>query len=128
MSVFKLCVAGPPSFKDQERLNKAIDQVLSEKIKTHEIVILYGSYTSFDNLVFEYSKDKELFSQKFIADWKNDGKQAGAIRTTKELENADAVLIFDDSVSKGLEIFKSIASKKSLPMRIVKVGGLPESA
>lgn len=121
MAQFKLCVAGPPNFQDQERLNKAIDQVLSEKIKTHEIIILYGSYSAFDNLVFEYLKNKELFGQKFVADWKNDGKQAGAIRTTKELENADAVLIFDDSTSKGIEIFKSIASKKSLPTRTVKV-------
>ena len=121
MSVFKLCVAGPPNFQDQERLSKAIDQVLSEKFKTHEIIILYGSYSAFDDLVFEYLKNKELFGQKFIADWKNDGKQAGAIRTTKELENADAVLIFDDYTYKGIEIFKSIASKKSLPTRIVKI-------
>lgn len=70
MKQFKLSIVGPKEFKDYERLKAVCEQVLSKKFQTHEVVILYGSYTPFDELVTKYGSEKGLFSTYFAADWK----------------------------------------------------------
>ena len=121
MDQFKLAIVGPKEFNDYEKLKAVCEQVLSNKFQTHEVVILYGSYGPFDKLVTKYSSEKGLFSMYFAADWKKEGNTAYYLRANFEVDTADAILIFDDGLSKGINIFKIVSQKKGIPTRILNV-------
>lgn len=94
----KLAIVGSRKFNDY---NKMCDFVLS-KFKLEDIeVVVSGGAKGADSLAEKFANDNNIPISIKAADWKKYGKAAGPIRNKLIIEEADAVVAFPASDSKG---------------------------
>ena len=98
---FRLIVAGGRDFCDKALLEERCDAMISEKAKTHTIVIISGSYYGADEMGESYAERRGFDCIKIPADWEKYGKSAGPIRNEKMVKMADAGIFFWDGSSRG---------------------------
>lgn len=117
---FRVIIAGTRTFSDYELLRTTCNNLLSEKQRTHTIVVISGTARGADQLGERYAKERGFQLQRFPADWERNGKAAGYIRNAKMADNADALIAFWDGQSRGTKNMIDIARRKSLDMRIIQ--------
>lgn len=122
MDNFNVIIAGSRDFADYELLKIVCDHMLSEKCKTHNIVIVSGGARGADSLGEEYAKERGYGLQRKPADWDKYGKSAGYIRNREMAEIADACICFWDGQSKGTKHMIDIATDTGLKLKIVNYG------
>ncbi len=110
---YRVIIAGSSSFCNYPLLKEKCDYYLSEKMKTHTIVLLVGTSYQTEELVEKYAKEKSIFVDHFSANWDRYGQQDAAIQSNEDkLRKADALIAFWDG--KSIYTGKLIESAKRL--------------
>ena len=112
---FKVIIAGSRSFWNKELMRTKCDQILKNKVETHDIHIISGTANGADLLGESYAKERGYKVMRFTPNWSMHGKRAGMIRNIEMLGHADAVIVFWDGTSKGSKHMMSIAQEKEPP-------------
>lgn len=119
--MFRVIIAGTRTFNNYEKLKLDCNKLLSEKIlNNEEIIIISGCANGADKLGEKYAKENGFKINKYPADW-NLGKQAGYLRNVEMADNADALIAFWDSKSKGTQHMIAIAKNRNLLIRVIKI-------
>ena len=122
MDKFSVIIAGSRDFSDYELLTIVCDHMLSEKIKTNNIVIISGGARGADSLGERYAKERGFELEIHPADWDRYGKSAGYRRNKEMAESADACICFWDGESRGTKHMIDIATDKGLKLKVVNYG------
>ena len=117
---FRVIIAGTRSFNDYELLRDSCNNLLSEKQRTHTIVVISGTARGADQMGERYAKERGFQLRRFPADWEQYGKSAGHIRNAKMADNADALIAFWDGESNGTKNMIDNARRKGLAIRIIQ--------
>lgn len=117
---FRVIIAGSRDFNNYDLLVSKCDYFLSEKQKTHDIVIISGTARGADKLGEKYAEEMGYELEKYPADWDKYGKSAGCIRNKEMAENADAVICFWNGISVGTKHMVDIAKEKGLMLKVVR--------
>ena len=117
--LFRVIIAGTRTFTDYTLLQRECNHLLSEKQRTHNIVVVSGTARGADTLGERYARERGFQLRRFPADWDKDGKKAGMLRNYRMADNADALIAFWDGTSRGTANMIDIARKKNLPVRVI---------
>jgi predicted Rossmann fold nucleotide-binding protein DprA/Smf involved in DNA uptake len=120
---FHVIVAGGRDFQNYEVMERMLDVVFAEKIKTHEVIIISGAANGADSLGEEYAIVRNMRCRVLPADWDKHGKSAGYKRNAQMAENADACVVFWDRASRGSKHMIDIAKSKGLLLRVFDYNG-----
>lgn len=118
--LFRVIIAGTRTFTDYTLLQRECNHLLSEKQRTHNIVVVSGTARGADTLGERYARERGFQLRRFPADWDKDGKKAGMLRNYRMADNADALIAFWDGTSRGTANMINIARKKNLPVRVIQ--------
>ena len=116
---FRVIIAGTRSFNDYELLRDSCNNLLSEKQRTHTVVVISGTARGADQIGERYARERGFQLRRFPAKWEQYGKSAGHIRNAKMADNADALIAFWDGESKGTKNMIDNARRKGLEVRVV---------
>ena len=116
---YRVIIAGSVSFQDYGLLRTKCDAILSEKQRTHSIVVVSGTARGADRLGERYAKEKGYQLRQFPADWDTHGRSAGPIRNGEMAKNADALIAFWNGHSSGTKNMIETAKRYGLPVRII---------
>ena len=117
---FRVIIAGTRSFNDYELLRDLCNNLLSEKQRTHTVVIISGTARGADQMGERYARERGFQLRRFPADWEQYGRSAGHIRNAKMADNADALIAFWDGESKGTKNMIDNARRKGLAVRVIQ--------
>lgn len=118
--LFRVIIAGTRTFTDYTLLQRECNHLLSEKQRTHNIIVVSGTARGADTLGERYARERGFQLRRFPADWDKDGKKAGMLRNYRMADNADALIAFWDGTSRGTANMIDIARKKNLPVRVIR--------
>ena len=118
--IFRVIIAGTRSFNDYDLLRVSCNNLLSEKQRTHTVVIISGTARGADQMGERYARERGFQLRRFPADWEQYGKSAGHIRNAKMADNADALIAFWDGESKGTKNMIDNARRKGLAVRVIQ--------
>ena len=118
--LFRVIIAGTRTFTDYTLLQRECNHLLSEKQRTHNIVVVSGTARGADTLGERYARERGFQLRRFPADWDKYGKKAGMLRNYRMADNADALIAFWDGTSRGTANMIDIARKKNLPVRVIR--------
>ena len=118
--IFRIIIAGGRNFNDYNLLKEKVDNIISDKRKTHQIYIVSGKARGADSLGEKYANENGLNIMEFPADWDRHGRSAGYKRNVEMAENADALIAFWDGESRGTKHMIDIAKEKNLLTRIIR--------
>lgn len=119
---FKVVIAGSRGFSNYKLLYEKCNDILREKSKTHNIIVVSGHAKGADTLAEKYANDKGFDLEIYPADWKKFGTSAGFRRNEQMAEVADALIAFWDGKSHGTEHMIEIAKNKGLNVKVVEYG------
>jgi hypothetical protein len=120
LPLFRVIIAGTRSFNDYELLRDSCNNLLSEKQRTHTVVVISGTARGADQMGERYARERGFQLRRFPADWEQYGKSAGHIRNAKMAGNADALIAFWDGESKGTKNMIDNARRKGLAVRVIQ--------
>lgn len=109
-------IAGSRSIDDYLLVLKAVNQS-----KFHITEIVSGCANGVDKLGEQYAYEYDIPVKKFPADWDKYGKSAGCVRNVQMSENADALILIWDGISRGSKHMANIAKNKGLKVYIMNV-------
>lgn len=118
---YRVIIAGSSGFDDYTLFENKCNHFLSEKIKTHNIIILSGTSYRISSIINWYSYEHNLITIPFDAEWGKYGQCAGNISNEKMINCADAVIAFWDGKSKFTKNLIDMAKAKGLPTVVVKI-------
>ena len=113
----KIIIAGSRNFTDYNYLKQKLDMVLK---LYPTFVLISGGAQGADKLGERYAAENGLKVEQYLADWNTHGKSAGYIRNVEMSKNADALITFWDSSSKGTKHMIDIATAAKLKVKIYK--------
>lgn len=117
---FKIIVAGGRNFSDYGLLKARCDYFLSEKMKSHQVVIVSGHAKGADALGERYALEHGLQCDAHPAKWEKYGKSAGFRRNAEMADAADALIAFWDGESRGTANMINLAKSKGLKVAVVR--------
>lgn len=118
--VFRLIIAGGRNFNDYPFLRDKCNILLSQKMNTHNVIIISGTCRGADLLGEQYARENNLPVYRYPANWKEYGKTAGYLRNRKMAEEADALVAFWDGKSRGTANMITLARGRQLQIRIIR--------
>lgn len=96
----KIAIIGSRTFNNYQLLEDIIDQYKSVN-QTHYTAVVSGGAKGADTLAERYAEKNNLKKIIYYPDWDRHGKQAGFLRNTTIIEDADIVFAFWDGYSRG---------------------------
>lgn len=120
MNEYKAIIAGGRHFDDYNLVKERCDFFLSEKMKSHQVIIISGHASGADSLGERYASEHGLETELHPADWKAHGKAAGPIRNKEMAEVADALIAFWDGASRGTKNMIDTAKSKGLKVVVTR--------
>lgn len=118
--IYKIIIAGGRDFMDYNLLKEKANKILQEKRVSYKIVIISGCARGADTLGLRYASENAFDVEEYPADWDKYGKKAGYMRNVEMAKNADALIAFWDSKSKGTKHMIDIATERNLPIRVIR--------
>lgn len=118
---YRVIIAGSSGFDDYTLFENKCNHFLSEKIKTHNIIILSGTSYRISSIINWYSYEHNLITIPFDAEWGKYGQCAGNISNEKVINCADAVIAFWDGKSKFTKNLIDMAKAKGLPTVVIRI-------
>ena len=118
---YRVIIAGSSGFDDYTLFENKCNHFLSEKIKTHNIIILSGTSYRISSIINWYSYEHNLITIPFDAEWEKYGENAGNISNEKMINCADALIAFWDGRSTFTANLIDMAKAKGLPTVVVKI-------
>lgn len=121
---YRVIIAGSSSFCNYSLLKERCDHFLSEKMKTHTVVLLVGTSYQTEVLVERYAEEKSLFVDHFTANWDRYGQQEAAFQSNEDkLRTANALIAFWDGKSIYTGKLIESAKKLGIPVKSVSYKG-----
>lgn len=118
MEEYRILVCGSRYFDSEQIIRRSLDQIISLRAPTKDILIINGAARGADKLATKYAISKQYRYEECPADWKNRGKAAGVIRNQDMLDEYKPHLVvafpFDDSVGTQDMIDRSRAAGVSV--------------
>lgn len=114
-NMFKVVIVGGEGTNDYPKFKKKCIECLRNKVKEDHIMI----YTTGDKYVDAFAERYSIDTRFFACDFKKYGKDALLMRAIDILEDADAVIAFNDG-QKDSQIISRMASEKGLPLRNIR--------
>ena len=97
---YRVIIAGSSSFHNYQLLRYICDFYLSEKLKTHAVILLVGTSSQTEELVVKYAEERSIFVDHFAANWDKYGQQNAVYQSyEKQLSKANALIAFWDGKS-----------------------------
>lgn len=119
--IYCVIIAGSSGFNDYTKFENKCNYFLSEKIKTHNVVILSGTSYRITSIINQYSYEHNIIKIPFYAEWRKYGKNAGNISNEKMINCADALIAFWDGKSTFTANLIDMAKVKGLPTVVVRI-------
>lgn len=116
--MYKVIIAGSRDFQDYTLLEAKMDHLLTNRVD-EGITILCGLARGADKLGERYAKEHNHQIEYYPADWNTYGRSAGYRRNEQMAQNADALVAFWDSKSRGTQHMINLAKKYNLAIRII---------
>lgn len=107
----KLAIIGGRGFSDYSRLASAVHSYFTEDGVLRVREIISGGAIGADFLGAQFAREHGIKLTEHLPDWDRYGKRAGFIRNELIVKDADVVLAFWDSLSKGTANSLSIAKR-----------------
>lgn len=117
----RVVIAGCRDYNNYDEAKIFIDFCLSDIRKENNIVIVSGCASGADAIGERYAKENGFKVEKYPADWKSYGRNAGPIRNKQMAQISDYVICFWDNKSKGTKSMINYALKYNKPVRIKKI-------
>jgi hypothetical protein len=115
----RIIICGSRGFTDYIYFKRELDKLFQNNLEN--LVIYSGCASGPDNMAIQYCKERNIYCEKFPADWDTHGKSAGYIRNVDMAKFANAVLAFWNNKSRGTKHMIDIANKKGLSVKIINV-------
>lgn len=119
--IYCVIIAGNCGFDDYTKFENKCNHLLSEKIKTHNVIILSDTSYKTYRIINHYSVEHNLIIIPFYTEFGKYGNKARYISNEKMTNCADAVIAFWDGKSKFTENLIDTAKAKGLPTVVVKI-------
>lgn len=117
---FRVIVTGCWDFTDYNLLCQKCDRMLSEKVKTHKVIVVSGHEKGTDALGEKYAMERKFGLEKHPAD-RSRGRLSGTIRNEQMAKVADALIVFWDGKSRGTRNMIDFANLKGIPVKVVRI-------
>lgn len=117
--VYSVIIAGSRSFDNYSLFKEKCAQILSEKIKTHNVIILAGTSHRTEYLIKMFSFEHNLFVVPFDTEWGKYGLDAGYKSNEKMIKIADALIAFWDGQSRFTEDLIKSAKNNGLKVKVI---------
>lgn len=118
--VFRVIITGCWDFTNYELLCQKCDRMLSEKVKTHKVIVVSGHEKGADALGERYAKERKFGLEKYPAD-RSRGRLSGTIRNEQMAKVADALIVFWDGRFRETRNMIDFANLKGIPVKIVRI-------
>lgn len=119
MEEYRVIIAGGRTFDDYALVKEKCELYLSEKLKTHRVIIVSGHASGADALGERFADEHNLPCELHPADWNRHGRAAGPIRNAEMAGVADALIAFWDGKSRGTASMIKLAKDKGLQVAVV---------
>lgn len=118
---YKVILAVSRSFDNYDLFKEKFMYYLSEKMKTHTLIVMSGASKVTDNLIDQLSNEIEFILEPHEASWEK-YERIEAIRKANEemTDSANAIIAFWDGKSFGIADLIEQAKKKNVIIRIVQ--------
>ena len=120
MEEFRVIIAGCRDFTDYDLLCQKCDRMLSEKVKTHKVIVVSGHEKGADALGERYAKERKFGIEKYPAD-RSRGRLSGTIRNEQMAKVADALIVFWDGRFHETRNMIDFANLKGIPVKVVRI-------
>ena len=120
MGEYRVIIAGGRHFNDYELLQERCLYYLSEKLKTHRVIIVSGHASGADTLGERFAEEHNLPCELHPANWSRHGRAAGPIRNAEMAGVADALIAFWDGKSRGTANMIRLGQEKGLKVIVVQ--------
>lgn len=122
---FKVIVAGDKRIYNFALVKEKLDKILSKKLKTDSIRFITSGQSGAEKCAEWYAGGEGNIKVDTVkVDWDGKGKRAGYFRNDAVTDIANALIVFsisDEPIDKGTEMLLSMAKKKQLLVRHVKI-------
>ena len=116
---FRAIIACGRNFDDYELLKTKCDYFLSQKLLTHNVIIISGMANGADSLGCKYALEKGLKVEEYPANWTLYGRSAGPIRNKQMAQISDALIAFWDGINCGTKSMIDFAKELDLKVAVV---------
>lgn len=117
---YKVILAVSRSFNNYVMFKEKVLYYLSDKIKTHSIVILTGASRMTDELTDKLSEEIDFIKEPHEADWGKYGQDAISISNDEMTNSADALIAFWDGSSPGIKNMIEYANQKGIKVAVIQ--------
>lgn len=118
---YKVILAVSKTFRNYKLYKEKVKHILSEKMKTHTIVILTGASILTDELTDKLSEEIDFIKEPHKADWDRYGQEDAISVSNDEMTScADAVIAFWDGQSYSIMNLLEFAKQKNIKTAVVR--------
>ncbi len=117
---FRVIIACGRSFTDYDLIKEKCDCYLSDKMKTHKVIIMYLTLGDAKSQVESYADERSLVVEPYKADWDRIGRGAGYIMNEVMLRYADALIVFYNGSEAMIEKLLEGAKNKGIKVGCVE--------
>lgn len=117
----KVIVAGSREITDKERIFNTLDALQQTRYPRKIDELLSGSAKGVDKIGEEWAAMRGIPFYKYPANWEEHGLSAGYKRNQEMANNADCLVAFWDSKSKGTKHMIDIALKDGLEVHVYRL-------
>ena len=114
----RIIIAGSRTFNDYARLAEVMDKLCVNQSK---ITVISGTANGADTLGELWARINGHQIERYPADWKRKGRQAGYLRNEEMASVADSLVAFWDGSSPGTSHMIEIAKLRGLKVRVIKI-------
>lgn len=117
----KIAIIGSRTFDDTAHLKAVMLSHFSANVSdwSHVTEVISGGAKGADKLGADWAREQGIKLTEYLPDWERYGKRAGFIRNEDIVKNADMVVSFWDSISKGTQNSLSIAKRLKIPTLVI---------
>jgi len=117
---YRVIIAGSKSFDNYCKFVKECDRCLSDKIKTHNVVLLYSTSWIIKLHIEDYSIKRNLIVEPHEPEWNNYNKQAVYVSNHEMLSKANEVIVFWDGEGKVTKSLIDEADDRGIKVSVIR--------
>jgi hypothetical protein len=116
---YKVILAVSRTFNDYGLFKDKVLHYLSDKIKSHNVVIITGASRLTDMFTDKLSEEVDFIKEPHEADWGKYGQTAISVSNDEMTNSADALIAFWDGTSPGIRNLIEHANKKEIKVAVI---------
>lgn len=116
---YKVILAVSRTFNDYKLFKDKVLYYLSNKIKSHNVVIITGASRLTDMFTDKLSEEIDFIKEPHEAEWGKYGQNAISISNDEMTSLADALIAFWDGTSPGIKNLIEYANKKGIKVAVI---------